>query len=141
VDAIFALVNLMAAGELMLPRSKYRIVSALASYFVAVDPQDQVMGCGSCAVLWTDLAEICALAVRHDWQRKGVGSALVGALMEEARRMGIPRIITLTYRIDFFVRLGFSIEDKDAFPRKLWRECLECPKLEQCDETALYKDL
>jgi amino-acid N-acetyltransferase len=141
VDAIFALTKLMASRDLMLPRSKYKIVSVLSSFFVAVDKNEKLMGCGSCAVLWTDLAEICALAVNDEWRGKGLGRALVDTLIAEAHRMGIPKIITLTYQIEFFKKLGFIMEDKDAFPRKLWRECLECPKLEQCDETAMYKDI
>ena len=89
----------------------------------------------------TDMAEICALAVTDEWQGKGVGVALVQGLIAEAKRMRIPRLITLTYQVEFFKKSGFQVENKDAFPRKLWRECLECPKLEACDETAMYLDL
>lgn len=141
VDAIFHLTNLMAERKMMLTRSKYKVVTILPSFLVAADENNRVIACGSCSVLWTDMAEVCALAVADDWQRKGVGRALVNGLILEARRMLIPKIITLTYQVEFFKKMGFTIEDKDAFPRKLWRECLECPKLENCDETAMYLDL
>ena len=71
------------------------------------------------------------------WQGKGLGKALVKELIIEAERLKIPQVITLTYQVEFFKTLGFRITDKNEFPRKLWRECLECPKLEACDETAM----
>lgn len=141
VDAIFKLNALMAERKMMLSRSKYKIATLLPSFFVGEDREGKVIACGSCSVLWTDMAEICALAVADEWQGKGVGIALVDGLIEEAKRMRIPKLITLTYQVEFFKKAGFTIENKDAFPRKLWRECLECPKLEACDETAMYLDL
>ena len=141
VDQIFNLTSEMAGRELMLARSKYKIITMLTSFFVAEDEEGLVAGSASCSLLWTDMAEICALAVRQDRQGEGIGRALVEAIIEEAGRLGIPRLITLTYQVDFFRKLGFTKENKDSFPRKLWRECLECPKLEACDETAMYLDL
>ena len=140
VDAVFTLTSSMAESELMLSRSKYKIATMLPSFYVA-EEKGEVIGCGSCSILWTDLAEICALAVRRDKHGQGVGAAVVSALVEEAQRLKIPKIITLTYQVKFFEKLGFAVVDKDAFPRKVWRECLECPKLEACDETAMYRDI
>ena len=141
VDAIFRLNAQMAERKMMLSRSKYKIVTLLPTFFVGEDQAGKIIACGSCSVLWTDMAEICALAVTDEWQGKGVGVALVQGLIAEAKRMRIPRLITLTYQVEFFRKSGFQVENKDAFPRKLWRECLECPKLEACDETAMYLDL
>jgi len=141
VEGIFRLTSTMAADQLMLARSKYKIATMLPSFFVARTADGAVLACGSCSVLWTDLAEICALAVVKKYQGRGIGAALVKALIEEARRLKIPKLVTLTYQVKFFQNLGFTVIDKDAFPRKVWRECLECPKLEACDETALFLDL
>jgi len=152
VGAIFRLTNDMAREGLMLPRSKYKIITTLANFMVAEltdagvgnshahseDTENGVVGCGAFSMLWTDMGEIMSLAVDNSYRYRGVGSLLVKALIEEGRRMRVDEIITLTYQIDFFKNLGFSVADKDEFPRKLWRECLECPKLEQCDETAMH---
>ncbi len=138
VDSIYNLTSSMAAQGLMLPRSKYKIVTSLTSFFVVVEKMSgKVIATGSLAPLWTDLCEVCALAVHPVWQGKGIGAALVKHLIEEARRLKIPQVITLTYQVKFFGKLGFTVVDKNEFPRKLWRECLECPKLEACDETAM----
>ncbi|MBI9104559.1 MAG: N-acetyltransferase [Spirochaetales bacterium] len=140
VDTIFRLTAQMADRKLMLARSKYKIITMLPSYFV-VEVEGEVVASGSCSVLWTDMAEICALAVHDEWQGKGVGKALVDAIIAEGKRLKLPKLITLTYQIEFFKKMGFQIGNKDSFPRKLWRECLECPKLEACDETAMFLDI
>jgi amino-acid N-acetyltransferase len=140
VDSIFAITNKMAERGLMLHRSKYKIVGMLASFLVAEDRESgRVVGSGAFSLLWTDLGEIFALAIDDGYQRKGIGSMIVRALLEEAERFRVPEVITLTYQPEFFKKQGFELSDKGSFPRKLWRECLECPKLEQCDETVLHK--
>lgn len=138
VDIIFRLTSEMARQNLMLSRSKYKIVCMLGSFFVAENREKEILGCGAFSVLWTDLGEVCALAVDPRYQRMGIGRAIVEELIEEGRRFLVPKIMTLTYQVDFFKALGFAITNKDDFPRKVWRECLECPKLECCDETAMY---
>ncbi len=152
VEEILLLTNGMAKKGLMLPRSKYKIVTTLSSFFVALMPVAnpaknvktkkeetmEIAASGAFIPLWTDMGEIMSLAVKEKYQGIGVGKQLVRALIEEGKRMGMPEIITLTYQVDFFKNLGFTIADKDRFPRKLWRECLECPKLEECDETAMH---
>ena len=138
VDSIYNLTSSMAAQGLMLTRSKYKIVTTLTSYFVIEEKESgKIVATGSLMPLWTDLCEICALAVHPVWQRKGLGAMLVNRLIEEAKILKIPEVITLTYQVEFFDHLGFKVVDKNEYPRKLWRECLECPKLECCDETAM----
>jgi len=137
VDGIFRLVNSMAESGQMLHRSKYRIVTMLANFIVAESKSGELAGCGALFPLWTDSAEIVALAVGPRFQGAGVGKQLVAELLQRARNQGFPEVITLTCAVDFFSQLGFSVQPKDKFPRKLWRECLECPRLENCDETAM----
>ncbi len=138
VDSIYNLTSSMAAQGLMLSRSKYKIVSTLTSFFVIVEKSSgKVIASGSLAPLWTDLCEVCALAVHPVWQGQGLGAELVLHLIEEAKRLKIHQVISLTYQVEFFKKLGFKVVEKSQFPRKLWRECMECPKLEACDETAM----
>jgi len=138
VDAIFRLTAEMSKRGLMLPRSKYRIITMLTGFYVAKKNSGEVVGCGALNPLWTDMGEIMALAVSDDYWGKGVGKKLVAALIKEGRSLRMPEIITLTYQVDFFKKMGFTVTDKDSFPRKVWRECLECPKLEECDEIAMH---
>ena len=138
INRIFELTNQMAEKGLMLTRSKYKIISILQNFLVAADENDYAVGCGAFSLLWSDLGEIMALAVDPLWQKKGVGKELVSALISRGLFVKVPEIIVLTYQVDFFKKRGFTLTDKDKFPRKVWRECLECPKLEKCDETAMH---
>jgi amino-acid N-acetyltransferase len=139
VDAIFNLTNRMADRGLMLHRSKYKIVSMLQNFLVAEDDATgKVIGCGALSLLWTDLSEVMALAIEEEYQGRGVGKKLVHELLAIAAQLKVPEVITLTYKPEFFKKLGFTLADKNKFPRKVWGECLECPKLEHCDETALH---
>jgi amino-acid N-acetyltransferase len=137
VDRIFKLINGMAQSGLMLRRSKYRIVTMLANFVVAESGSGELAACGALFPLWTDSAEIVSLAVDQRFQGSGIGKGLVQELLDRARRLGFQEVITLTYAVDFFSKLGFAVQPKDKFPWKLWRECLECPQLEQCDETVM----
>jgi amino-acid N-acetyltransferase len=104
---------------------------------VAEDDQQHIVGCGALVILWGDLAEIQSLAVASQKLGQGYGKKIVEELIDHARALEIPKVLTLTYQVDFFAKLGFVVTDKDAVPRKTWGECLECPKLECCDETAM----
>ena len=136
-DAIFTLTNSMAAKGLMLMRSKYKIINMLQNFLVAETADGKIVGCGAFSLLWDNLGEIMALAVDEEYHGRGIGRALVEDLIERGKKLLVPEIIVLTYQVEFFKKMGFTLTDKDKFPRKLWRECLECPKLECCDETAM----
>ncbi len=137
VNAIHELIKAHSDRELMLPRSKYKIASRLQGFVVIEDSRNNIVGCGALTILWDDLAEIQSLSIEKESQGKGYGKKIVRLLIERANALAIPKVLTLTYQVDFFSKLGFQFIDKDSIPRKLWGECLECPKLENCDETAM----
>lgn len=126
----------VATGDL-LPRSNYDLCRHLKEYVVAVDAEGAVVGTGSLKVYSTELAEIAALAVRDDQQGKGVGKALVEALVVEARAMGLKTMFGLTRKPLFFMRLGFNVVEKEEFPLKVWADCARCPRQHACDEVAV----
>ena len=140
VETIIRLVNYYANKGLLLPKSPFKVYSKLQNFFVAED-KGNIVGCVSLIVLWKDLAEICSLAVDQRLTGKGVGKELVLKCIEKAKEMKVPQVIVLTYQDEFFEKLGFHLVDKDTFPRKLMWECLECPRLEKCDELAYLIDL
>lgn len=140
VEAIVKLVNDYAEKGLMLPKTPYKIYSTIQNFFVA-ELDFKVVGCVSLNVLWKDIAEICSLAVDPVYTGRGIGRMLIEKCIEKARILKLDRVISLTYQDKFFEKMGFVLSDKDKFPRKLWRECLECPKLEFCDEKAYVYEL
>jgi amino-acid N-acetyltransferase len=140
VDRILNLVNSYAAQGLMLPKTLFKVYKNLQNYVVA-EEDGQIVGCAALVVLWRDLAEICSLAVDEHYTGRQIGRKLVNTCIENAKGLNVPQLIVLTYQDRFFEKMGFHWVDRDSFPRKLMWECLECPKLEACDEQAYLMDL
>lgn len=140
VDAILKLVNYYAEKELLLRKSAFKVYTKLQSFYIA-ETEKKVVGCVSLVVLWEDLAEICSLAVDEHYLRRGIGKKLVNKCIEQAKLLKVTKIIALTYKDKFFEKIGFHFVDKNIFPRKLMWECLECPKLDECDELAYLMNL
>jgi amino-acid N-acetyltransferase len=126
----------VATGDL-LPRSNYDLCRHIKEYVVAVAPDGTIVGCGSLKVYSTELAEIAGLAVRNDQQGRGVGKALVEALLVDARALGLHEVFGLTRKPLFFLRLGFKVVEKEQFPLKVWADCTRCPRQHACDEVAV----
>lgn len=127
----------VATGDL-LPRSNYDLCRHIKEYVVAETPDGSIVGCGSLKVYSTGLAEIAGLAVRDDQQGRGVGKALVEALVLDARALGLNEVFGLTRKPLFFLRLGFTVVEKEErFPLKVWADCTRCPRQDACDEVAV----
>jgi amino-acid N-acetyltransferase len=122
-------------GE-MLPRSLNELFETIRQYTL-YEENDKILGCCGLHIAWEDLAEVRALAVDPSHMGRGIGAALVRRELTEAARLGIPRVFTLTYVPGFFEKLGFELVDKNAFPHKIWSECVKCHKFPDCDETGM----
>ncbi len=142
VDAIHRLLKKHAERGGLLPRALSDLYDALRDFSIFQDETgDSLIGVCAFHVCWEDLAEIRSLAVRQSYQRRGIGSALVTAAMAEGRDLGIKRVFTLTYRPDFFAKLGFQTIDKASLPQKIWADCVRCVKFPDCDEIAMLRSL
>jgi len=124
----------------MLPRSLADIYENLRDYFVFLGDGGELVGSASIHIMWEDLAEVRSLAVREGKMRRGVGTQLVESCISEAIVLGIDRVFALTYKPEFFEKLGFHIVDKAELPQKIWTDCLKCSKFPDCDEVALVAD-
>ena len=136
VPQMHRLINGFGVRGLMLSRSMGELYEFLRDFYV-VHQGDEVVGCGALHICWGDLAEIKAVAVAEPMQRKGIGSAIVQACLEEAREIGVPEIFVLTYEPKFFARFGFKEVNLMDLPRKVWGECQRCAKYPDCDEIAM----
>ncbi len=140
IKQIQALINGFARQDLMLPRSLNELYENIRDFWVA-EERGRILGCCALHISWDDLAEIKSLAVSKTKQKKGLGARLVKLCLDEARQMGVKRIFVLTYRPDFFRRLGFKRVKQSELPHKIWAECINCPKFPDCQEIALLKIL
>ena len=138
--AMHQLINHFADRGEMLPRALSEIYENIRDYFVVRD-DEQVIACAALHVNWLDLAEIKSLAVQEKYQNQGIGSMLVQACLDEAKKLGLPTIFCLTYKPPLFEKCGFNLIDKMELPRKVWIECYRCPKFPNCDEIALIRHI
>lgn len=138
--AIQKLINGYAERGVMLHRSLSELYENVRDFFVLEDEQD-IIGCVALHVSWKDLAELKSLAVDEDNQGRGYGRALIDACMVEAAEIGISRVFALTYVPELFEKTGFMRTDKALLPRKVWTECVYCPKFPDCKEIAVIREL
>ena len=138
---ICEIVNHYAERSLMLHRSLESVYAGLREFFVAEDDAGLVIGCVAMEIYWRDLAEIRSLAVAPEIQRSGAGKALIGACLDDAKRLGVTRVFAMTYENDYFRKLGFSEVALDSLPEKIWRECLEWYNQGHRHETAMIVTL
>ncbi len=136
VPAISELVGYYARQRDLLPRPIAEIYQSVREWVVA-EIDGEVVACGSLLIMWDNLAEVRSLAVRPGYQGQGLGQAVVRALIDEARRLRIPTVFCLTRSVGFFASLGFTVTERDRFPRKVWKDCVHCPLFSNCDEVAM----
>lgn len=136
VEIIRELINEYAEQEIMLFRSLADLYDSLRD-FKLYESEGQVVGCCALNIVWEDLAEVKSLAVAPGHQGKGIGRALLQAVVDEARELHLPKIFTLTLEAPFFAKAGFELVEMDSLPHKVWSECVHCPKQDKCDEIAM----
>jgi amino-acid N-acetyltransferase len=124
----------------MLSRSLSELYEAVRDFFI-MEEEGRLLGVSALHIVWEDLAEIRSVAVAEEAGRKGVGTLVVQACIDEARVLGLKRLFCLTYKPDFFARFGFRIVDKSELPHKVWGDCIKCVKFPDCDEIAMIVDL
>ncbi len=134
--------NSSGKGE-MLPRSLMDIYGSLRDFFVSVDEEnDSIIGLCAMNIIWENLAEIRSLYVEEAYRRTGIGRKLVEACISEAITLELFRVFTLTYKKDFFERLGFKEVNRSTLSEKIWSDCFRCSKYpDYCDEVAMIVEL
>jgi amino-acid N-acetyltransferase len=95
------------AGRLLLAKETVTLYESVQEFVVA-ELDGEVVGCGALHVLWEDLGEIRTVAVHPHVVGRGVGHAIVGALIANARELGLRRLFVLTFEKQFFAHHGFA---------------------------------
>ncbi len=143
VRTIHRLINLSSGKGEMLPRSLMDIYGSLRDFFVFQEEgNDAIIGICAMSIVWENLAEIRSLYVDEGHRKEGIGRKLVEACISEAITLQLFRIFTLTYKRDFFQRLGFKDVPRSTLPEKIWSDCFRCSKYPDfCDEAAMILEL
>jgi amino-acid N-acetyltransferase len=140
IPNILSVINSYAAAGIMLPRTEFEMSENIRDFSVAYEGA-KLVGCGALHFYTPTTAEVRSLAVLPDAKQQGVGRALVESLEQEATENDLEAIFAFTYVVPFFSRLGFEVVERGELPLKAWKDCLRCPKFQNCDEIAVLKRL
>ena len=113
VRAVRALTAPLVRERVLVAREAVAYYESIAELRVAErvgpDGAPEVVGCGALHVMWEDLAEVRTLAVDAGARGCGVGGAVLRALLDDARAVGVERVFCLTFEVGFFARHGFAV--------------------------------
>lgn len=126
---------------IILRRDDDEVATNIRSYTLIYDKEKPV-AVAALHIFSPFLGEIRSLGVDKDYQGKGIGKLLVSRLLEEAKNIGLKEVLVLTYKKEFFEKIGFIEIEKEAIPdKKIWADCIKCKFFPNCNETALIKYL
>ena len=126
---------------IILKRDDDEVATNIRSYIIVYDKNEPI-GIAALHIFSPILGEIRSLAVKKEYQGKGVGKKIVEYLLEEAKKLGLKEVLALTYKKEFFEKLGFIEIEKEKVPdKKIWADCIKCKFFPNCNEIALIKYL
>ena len=140
IPALLSLINGYAAEGIMLPRTEFELSENMRDFAVALSG-DQLVGCGALHFYSPVVGEIRSLAVAPSGKTRGIGRNIVRFLLTEAKDYYLGAVFAFTYVPGFFSRVGFTEVERGALPLKAWKDCLRCPKFQNCDEIAVLRVL
>ncbi len=120
----------------LIMRSMADIYAQIRDYFILADGKKAV-GVVALHVYWDDLAEIRSFVIEKKYRGRGYGEKMIGMAVRDAKSLGLKSVFALTKIPEFFRKYGFRRIAKKELPRKIWKDCFNCPKFPDCDEHAL----
>ena len=146
-ERVFAMIHLNR--DQLVPRSLGNVVENIDRFFVA-EAEGETVGCATYQVhpefgdARAATVEIQSLAVKGAFRRRGIGRALVEAVVERVSSFEPKDIVALTFAPEFFGALGFSEIPKTQVMHKLYTGCMNCSKHTDpftCPEIAMKREL
>jgi len=135
------LVSLEVASGVILDRSDDEIATNIRSYTLALF-DGELIGFTALHIHTSYLAEIRSLIVKDGFRGQKIGEKLINKVLDEAKSLGVQRVLSLTYKQSFFERLGFVEIPKESLPEhKIWADCIKCKHFPVCNEVSLIKNL
>ena len=125
----------------ILERSSDEIATNIRSYTLAYFA-GEIIGFCALHIHSTSLAEIRSLIVKDGYRGQKIGENLINRCMDEAKVLGLQKVLSLTYKQSFFEKLGFVEIPKESLPEhKIWADCIKCKHFPVCNEVSLIKNL
>ncbi len=140
VKEIYNMLKYYSEKGLLLLRTLSNIYDNIRDFKLFED-NGNIVGIAAMHICWEDFGEIRSLCVKEEHMKRGIGRMIVDECLKDARTLHLKKVFALTYQVEFFQKLGFYKLNKKILPRKVWAECVNCPKFPNCDEVAMMKEL
>ena len=127
ISVIASLIEPLVEARVLLGKDLVVLYEAVQEFTVATRASGEVVGCGALHVFWENLGEIRTLAVSPDHLGQGIGTAVVEALEEQARELGLSTLFCLTFEVDFFQRRGFHLQEEQIVDPEVYLELVRSP--------------
>lgn len=124
VAAIAGLLEPYVSERILLGKERVDLFEQVQEFRVAEADSGQLVGCGALHVMWEDLAEVRSLAVSPDSRGTGVGAAVLGQLITDARELGVSRLFCLTFEVEFFEKFGFGPVTDELVDERVFAELI-----------------
>jgi amino-acid N-acetyltransferase len=135
------LVKAEVESGIILFRDETEMANTIRSYTLAKE-NSAIIGFAALHIYSPDVAEVRSLVIKDGYRGRGVGGELILKLEEEAKKLGLSRILTLTYQKGFFEKHGFIEIPKENIPEhKIWADCIKCKHFPICNEISLIKTI
>lgn len=125
VPAIRELVDTYTLDGRLLAKATVTLYEDVQEFVVAVNADDEVVGCGALHVLWEDLAEVRTVATNPDHLGHGIGSMILTELIRRARDLELSRLFCLTFETGFFGRHGFVEIEGTPVSHEVYEQLLQ----------------
>lgn len=146
-EKVFAMIHLNR--DQLISRSMGNIVENMDRFFIA-EAQGEIVGCATYQIhpefgdASAATVEVQSLVVKSVFRRRGIGRALVEAVMARVAAFEPRDIVALTFAPEFFGSLGFVQIPKTKVMHKLYTGCINCAKHSDpftCPEIAMMRRL
>jgi amino-acid N-acetyltransferase len=127
VVALSELNNRFVEQGLTLPRSESWVAAHIDDYRVIRDEHGRVLGSVCLDDYSPSLVELVSLAVDPSQQGKGLGTTLIGAAVDLARRRAYPEVFAVSFSDTLFQHCGFEFGDINRYPEKRFRYAKSSP--------------
>jgi amino-acid N-acetyltransferase len=106
-DMIHAILRPYVANRKLFARTEAEVVELTRHGFIA-EANGRPVGFVAAEVYSRKLAEVQCLAVRSEYQGRGIGQELVARCVQRARELGVVEVMAISSSEDFLKRCGFD---------------------------------
>lgn len=106
-DVIHAILRPYVANRKLFARTEAEVIELTRHGFIA-EAGGRAVAFAAVEVYSRKLAEVQSLAVRSEYQGRGIGQVLVGLCVQRAKELGVVEVMAISSSEDFLKRCGFD---------------------------------